>query len=101
MGVKKPHSCRKAALKIRLRGGLSLFHEAGFDGLHAHPHAFYLARGEAYFNALKVGTELAFRRFRYVCTDTAALFALTFTVDSAAGCGTLACNCANSCHVGN
>ena len=87
--------------KSFMASSLCLFDEAGLDGLYADPHALDLTRGEANLDALQVGTELAFRRFRYVRADTAALLALTLAVDDAAGGRTLACNCANSCHVGN
>ena len=88
-------------LKIRLSLCLGLFDQTCLDGFDADPEALHLTGGEAYFNALQVGAELAFRRFRYVHTNAAAFLALTLAVDDAACGRTLACDCANSCHVEN
>ena len=76
----------------------SLFDEASFDGLDGNEHTLGAAVGELHLDALQVRPELAGRDGGHVRTDAAALFALTFTMDTAALDGTFACDCADSGH---
>ena len=79
-------------------GGLSLYDFASFDRFGRYPHLLYLTGGQENADVLKVRAEGALHSFGDVCTNAAALLALTFAVDPAAGDGALAGDCTNSCH---
>ncbi len=83
------------------RGGvcaLGFVDLAGFDRLDTDPHTLDFAAWEFDAYALYVGTEATLGVFNQAGTDTAALFGKTFTDDASAFNGSLACDCANSCH---
>ena len=70
---------------------LGFFYQAGFKSLCAYPNALDGAAFGAYANTLNIGLKSAVNLFYKLQTDTAALFALTFVYDFAAGYGTLTC----------
>ena len=71
---------------------------AGFDGLDGDPHALDFPAGELDPDALDVGTEATLGVFNQAGADAAALLGETFTDDATAFDGSLAGDCANSCH---
>ena len=66
-----------------MRSRLDFFDETGFERFHGNPKALDAAVRELHADALKIGTERAFRLFNELETDTSALFALTFVDDAA------------------
>lgn len=88
---------KKTAIKIavflrcKCQKSLGLFYQAGFKSLCAYPNALDCAAFGAYANTLNIGLKSAVNLLYKLQTDTAALFALTFVYDFAAGYGTLTC----------
>jgi len=77
---------------------LGFLYQSGLDRFDAYPHALNLPGGQAYFNALNVGTEFACRGFSDMRSDTAAFLGLSLAVNSTACGGAFTGNCANSSH---
>lgn len=98
MGIKKPRLDNRG-YKVVGEWGLGLGHFAGLNGLYRDPHAFDLTAGKLDADALHVGTETTLGVLNQAGTDTTALFGETFTDDATAFYGSLACDCADTCHV--
>ena len=72
---KKPQSQVHLGCGFEIRffdAALGLLDHSGFNSFYAHPHAFHLAGGEANFDSLYVGAELAGCGLGDVRADTAA-----------------------------